>query len=207
MGRVEVCEHHDEDGDFGRIIGAAPLVSGVNEHVIVQVEESMVTTNLYILLHEDTEPGDDFDFPNVDRPITYDGRMPAPFTFRTNPGNYLVSRDQVLNMNTSAAMATVTISLVAVDVPSWLVIRTGADGEPIEKAGEIIGMTGLAAGVHRDVVVEVELEQAAGTIYAVLHVDTGTAGEFEYPDGVDVPFRFSGNIIQSPIRLLTEAGD
>ncbi|MBK9613796.1 hypothetical protein [Candidatus Amarobacter glycogenicus] len=49
--------YQDEGGSPGLIIGSAPLVDGLNEQVPVSVRESGVTPQLFIFLHEDTEPG------------------------------------------------------------------------------------------------------------------------------------------------------
>jgi hypothetical protein len=192
--------YFDDGGDMGRIIGSAALEEGVNEQVVVDVVESAVTAQLHILLHEDTEPDDNFDFPSADPPLTYEGRMITPFTFSINVGNYLVTRDQPLNLNMDSATATVTVPLVVAYGQSWIVVRAGDEetGEP----GQIVGMSWLPAGINRDVLVEVNAEEATSTLYAVLHVDAGTPEQFDFPQGEDVPLQRNRRVIQAPFQLL-----
>jgi hypothetical protein len=190
--------YFDDDGIIGRIIGYAPLDDGLNELVRIPVVEEAVTPLLHILVHEDSEPGDEFNFPAMDRPITYEGRLPLPHTFRTNPGNYLITRNQSLEIGDQGDVSAITIPLVVVDAPTWIVIRAEAE----EEAGDIIGSTWLPAGINRNVRVEVDQERVTDTLYAVLHLDAGIAEQFDFPDGEDIPLRRNRNVIQSPFSLL-----
>lgn len=190
--------YFDDEGNMGRIIGSAPLAEGVNENVVVSIVEGAATPLLHVLIHEDSVAGDEFGFPAVDRPRTYGGRLPAPFTFRTNPGNYLVTRDQSLKAGEAADTATITVSFAVVDSPTWLVIQAEADGE----VRDIVGTRMLAAGINRDVTVEIDAERVTDTLYAALHLDAGESGQFEFPEGPDIPLRHSGSPIQSPIMIM-----
>jgi hypothetical protein len=187
----------DEGGSPGFIIGNAPLADGLNEDVTVGLLGSGVTDQLFIFLHEDTEPGNEFDFPVADPQIVYQGRIPNPFSFRTDPGNYLGSRDQALQMEGNEAVVSIPFTVTEVD--AWAVVYTDDGGE----LGEIIGRTWLPAGVNRNVLVTIDPEQATGTLYAVLHWDAGTAQKFE-PGGADVPFQRNLRIIQSPFSIIQE---
>lgn len=189
--------YSDNEGVIDRIIGFSPLEDGVNENLVVPVVGNAVTTKLHILQHEDTEPGGPFNFPASDPPLTFEGRLPAPYTFQTNPGNYLVTQDQALDVTADAPA--VLVPLVVVDAPSWLVILADNDGQ----AGEPIGFLSIPAGVSRDIQVPIDGEQATATLYAALHMNAGDLQQFEYPDGVDAPFRYSGRLIQSPFALLS----
>ncbi len=195
--------YSDNEGTIDRIIGFSPLIDGVNELLVVDIVESLATTNLHILLHEDSEPGDDFNFPASDGPITFDGRLPAPFTFRTDPGNYIITKNQVLQTDDTNGTSSVMFRLAVVDVPAWAIIMNDEDGE----SGEIIGATWIPAGVNRDIMVEVEPENVTSILYGAIHLDAGTPEQFDYPDGPDVPFRYSGNVIQSPFTLLAPDGE
>jgi hypothetical protein len=172
--------------------------------VVVDLVERSVTLELHILLHEDTVAGDEFDFPAADAPLTYQGRLPAPFTFRTDPGNYLVTRDQAIDMESGNGTVTIAVPLVVVDAPTWVVIRrTAAEGEE----GAIIGMTRLEAGIARNIAIEVAGDRVTDQLLAILHLDAGTPEQFDFPAGTDVPLRYSGNIIQSPFWLLSESDE
>ena len=71
---------------------------------------------------------------------------------------------------------------VALPGPGWLVILRQDD----DAAGEAIGWTALAGGVHEDVNVAVDPSLATETLYARLFVDAGTEGVFD--EGQDEPY-------------------
>lgn len=191
--------YFDDEGEPGLIIGSVALENGLNERVGMEVLESAITPVLHLRLHEDTTPGDEFDFPRVDPPVTYNGRLPNTFTFNTNPGNYLAVRDQALTPIEDGA-ATVTVPLVVVDVPAWLVIHTYEDGE----RGEMLGFAPLELGVNHDLEVEIEAEAVTRRLYAVLHLDAGEEGEFEFPSGPDVPLQRNLRFVQVFFTLLED---
>lgn len=190
----------DEEGSAGRIIGFAPLADGVNEAIDVPLVVSAVTPILHILLHEDTVAGDEFDFPAADGPIRIDNRLPTPFPFRTDSGNYIITRDQRLQPSGATITGTVSVPFVVVDVPSWVLILNGIE----EEEGLVLGMARLTPGVHREVRVQIALEAITETLYASLHVDAGDPEVYEYPEGADVPLRRGRSVIQSPFLLLPE---
>ena len=185
----------DEEGSPGIIIGSAALQDGLNEQVSVGLLGAEVTEQLFIFLHEDTEPGDAFNFPAADFQITYQGRIVNPFSFKTNAGNYLGSQDQVLTEVDGETAVTIPFTVTEVD--AWVVIYTDDEGE----LGEIIGQTWLPPGVNRNVSVPIDPEQATDTLYAVLHWDAGTIKDFE-PGGTDIPFQRNLSIIQSPFTVI-----
>ncbi len=93
---------------------------------------------------------------------------------------------------------TVTIASVTSDTPGWLVIHAQADGRP----GPILGRSPVAAGENSDVVVEIDPAAATETLYAMLHVDAGVEGDFEFPGGADVPATDAeGNVVTPPFAL------
>jgi len=76
-----------------------------------------------------------------------------------------------------------TAAEVALPGPGWLVIYNEIDGA----AGEPIGQTPLAGGVHENVRVTVDPLAATERLYAGLHLDAGAEGVFEFP-GEDEPY-------------------
>lgn len=92
---------------------------------------------------------------------------------------------------------TVTIESVTSDTAGWLVIHAQADGAP----GPVLGHAPVAAGENSDVVVEIDPAGATETLYAMLHIDAGTAGEYEFP-GDDGPARDAdGNVVTPPFMI------
>jgi hypothetical protein len=152
--------YYDDNGAPGLIIGSAPLEDGLNERVMVEVLASAATDVLHLRLHEDTEPGDDFDFPRVDQPVLYDGRLPGTVTFSLTPGNYLIVDDQSLT-NTGTASAVLTVDLVVVNVPTWVAIEADEDGQ----RGEVLGFTAVSPGVSHDIAISIDPTLATETLY------------------------------------------
>jgi hypothetical protein len=187
--------YFDDEGRLGNIIGQAPLEHGINEQIVVDVVESAATSFLHVMLHQDTEGIGEFEFPRADPMVTHQGSVPNPITFRIDAGNYLITHDQPLS-----ASNTVTISQVVLEEDSWIVIYNDVEGE----FGEMLGLTWLPAGLHRDVTVDIDPETTTTLLHAVLHIDAGREKEFEYPDNPDVPLRRNSNVIDSPFVLISE---
>ncbi len=74
----------------------------------------------------------------------------------------------------------------------WIVIHaaSGANGEP----GDVLGSAPVKAGVSTDVLVKVS--SVAPELVAMLHVDKGALGVFEFP-GVDEPLLVDGKPVVS----------
>lgn len=191
--------YFDDNGAPGLIIGSAPLEDGLNERVMVEVLASAATDVLHLRLHEDTEPGDDFDFPRVDQPVLYDGRLPGTVTFSLTPGNYLIVDDQPLP-STGTASAVLTVDLVVVNVPTWVAIEADEDGQ----RGEVLGFTAVSPGVSHDIAISIDPTLATETLYITLYLNAGEPDEFD-PDGADVPLQRNRSPISAPFFLLNEA--
>lgn len=190
--------YFDDNGAPGLIIGSAPLEDGLNERVQVEVLASAATDVLHLRLHEDTVPGDEFDFPRVDQPVLYDGRLPGTVTFSLTPGNYLIVDDQPLP-STGTASAVLTVDLVVVNVPTWVAIEADEDGQ----RGEVLGFTAVSPGVSHDIAISIDPTLATETLYVTLYLNAGEPDEFD-PDGADVPLQRSRSPISVPFFLLNE---
>jgi len=91
---------------------------------------------------------------------------------------------------------TVTVARVVSDTIGWMVIHADADGP-----GPVIGFSPVQAGENLDVVVEVDPAQVTPTLHAMLHVDDGEEGTYEFPDG-DPPARDAeGNVVNVPFAV------
>jgi hypothetical protein len=76
----------------------------------------------------------------------------------------------------------------------WLVVHSSAQGNPG------IGVAYIHAGLNHNVMVKVKPEDVTDTLLAMLHVDLGTPGKYEFP-GADVPVKdAAGNVIAPPIK-------
>lgn len=85
---------------------------------------------------------------------------------------------------------TVTIAEAVMADGGWVVIHTAVDGNP----GPVIGFAPLEPGANEDVVVDIDVERATGSLIAMLHVDDGTPGEYEFPDA-DPPLLMDGEMV------------
>jgi plastocyanin len=100
-------------------------------------------------------------------------------------------RDQAI------AEGTVTIDEVSAAEPGWIVIHIDDNGSP----GAVIGYAPVGIGHHPDVVVTIDSAQATPTLHAMLHVDAGVIGEYNFP-GEDGPaFDIGGYIVMSAFEV------
>lgn len=191
-----VAIYNEFDGQPGFIIGTQALKDGLNERITVSLLRSAITTQLFARLHEDTEPGDAFNFPGQDPPVLYNNRLPNPAAFRTDVGAHVFVSDQRLS-----AGNTVSIATIVSPVASWAVIYDDVDGQP----GDLLGRTWVPAGVNRDVVVELGEAVEPGIFHLSLYEDMGTSEEFEVP-GADIELRNDdGRPVRLPFELLPPA--
>jgi hypothetical protein len=94
----------------------------------------------------------------------------------------------------------VTVSLVAAAQDGWIVAHLDEGGRP----GRVLGQTAVKAGENRDVQIALsEGVPAGGALWAMLHVDAGTVGTYEFP-GADVPVRSGDQIVMT--RFMITAG-
>jgi LPXTG-motif cell wall-anchored protein len=77
---------------------------------------------------------------------------------------------------------TVTIQSVDAAQDGWVVIHAQANGNP----GPDLGHAAVTAGNNTNVVVTIDVSRATPVLYAMLHIDAGAAGTYEFP-GADVP--------------------
>ena len=95
-----------------------------------------------------------------------------------------------------ASDGAVTIEEVVANGPGWIVIHITQDGAP----GPVIGQSQVAEGSNSNVEVEIDLEQATEQLFAMLHVDAGTEGEYEFP-GDDAPVFVEDVIVNVPFQV------
>ena len=89
--------------------------------------------------------------------------------------------------NTAVSGSTTVLDQVTIVQNGWAVLyRADANGQPSPNA--IVGVAPVQAGVSTNVQVPLNGMFADGDkIVVVLHVDAGTSGMFEYPNGPDTP--------------------
>jgi plastocyanin len=85
----------------------------------------------------------------------------------------------------------VTVAEVVSDGPGWLVIHAQADGKP----GPILGHSPVSDGTSGDVMIEIDTANATETLYAMLHIDAGEVGTWEFPGGPDTPVTVGEQVV------------
>ncbi len=138
------------------------------------------------------EPEPDVEVPEPTAEPTEEVAVEEPEEVETAVTNAVTVSDQDLSPD-----ATITIDSVTADVAGWLVIHAQADSGP----GPILGYSPVQAGDNSDVVVEIDSSEATDTLYAMLHIDAGTIGEYEFP-GADGPaIDADGNVVTPSFTL------
>jgi len=108
---------------------------------------------------------------------------------------------QVIVSDQSLDGGKVSIEQVSSTGPGWLVIHAQADGNP----GAVLGYTQISAGVTNNVVVSVDDSQATPVLYAMLHIDAGEVGVYEFP-GADEPAKFIDKMISPAFNVTGDLG-
>lgn len=120
---------------------------------------------------------------------------PAPeeivFITNTPSPTGIVVQDQ------SIEGGTVTVDSVDSDRVAWIVIRADRDGQP----GAVLGHAAVSIGSNDNLIIEIDIEEATPTLFAVLHVDAGTPGKFEYPGGYDIAHRRNNELVQDTFQV------
>jgi len=70
--------HTQADGKPGPVIGYAPVVSGENTAVTVEVDGAAATDTLYAMLHTDAGQAGVYEFPGDDGPVRVDDAVITP---------------------------------------------------------------------------------------------------------------------------------
>ncbi len=184
--------HADNDGRPGPVLGAAQVSAGLNEDVAVALDGD-ITQVLWPMLHVDTGTAGEYEFGQVegaDGPVIHNGKV-ATFPIWTVP--HVRAGNQLLDMNT------VTASSVLSEGDGWLVVHADNDGAP----GPVLGAAPLAPGLNTNVVVELEGD-ITNTVWPMLHVDTGTVGEYEFGqvEGADGPVKVNDAVVTFPISVV-----
>jgi plastocyanin len=125
---------------------------------------------------------------HTDTPVPTDTLVPPPTESAATP-SVTVADQPLLD-------GKVTIEKVVSNGPGWLVVHADNDGAP----GPVLGHTAVADGENTHVVVELAAEGRTQTLYAMLHMDAGTAGTYEFP-GPDGPVSVNGSVVTPAFHI------
>lgn len=97
--------------------------------------------------------------------------------------------------------SSVTVASVTAAVDGWMVIHADADGKP----GPVLGHTAVPAGTTENVVVMLDPALTADAkLWAMLHIDEGALGTYEFP-GPDAPVKDGDKIVMTPFMATVTA--
>jgi hypothetical protein len=175
-------------GDPGPVLGHAAVKKGTNTNVVVPLGATSFafsTPHVFAALHADdkNDQGElgTFDFGAIANTDMQVDDVLQGFNIQLiNTSDQPVSDDAV------------TISDVVTDAPGWLVIHADDGGKP----GPVLGETLVKAGRNRRVKVELAKDGRTNSLWPMLHVDTGTAGKYEFGtvEGADAPIVVNGKV-------------
>jgi hypothetical protein len=170
-----IVVHSSAAGNPG--IGVASVKAGLNKNVAVKIDDPKKLTDLVtVMLHVDAGQKAKYEFPGPDAPVKDSaGNVIAPLTLTKNG---VVVHD--IKADDIRKSSSVMVDLVLAAQNGWLVIHSSAPGNPA------IGYTFVHAGYNPRVVVKVPPDAVTDTLTAMLHVDAGTPGKYEFP-GADTP--------------------
>jgi len=187
--------HISQGGAPGPVIGQSPVIVGYNPEVGVAIDLSQATGQLFAMLHLDEGAAGVYEFPGADAPV-FAGEAPVnvPFNATFEIAPFVAASDQVL------AEGTVTIDKVSAAEAGWIAIHTDVSGSP----GPVIGFAPVGVGHNLNIVVEIDQAQATPILYAMLHLDAGVLGEYNFP-GDDLPITdIGGYVVMTAFELLAE---
>ncbi len=97
----------------------------------------------------------------------------------------------------------IKVDEVVSDGPGWVVIYTiNSNGQPDEP----VGFAPVKDGDNRNVMVQIDPSKVAGPLYAMLHVDRGIVGKFEFP-GPDGPLMVGVQMIVGRFSITGQAAN
>lgn len=189
-GQGFVVIHIDVDGAPNRVAGFAPVEAGWTYNLEIPIDATVATPVLYAMLHLDDNEVGVYEFGTVegaDAPVSVDGAVVTP-AFNVD---IIRGFDQFVDGDS------VTIDSVTVQADGWLVIHSDANGAP----GPVLGQTQVLAGTTNNVTVELQADGRTDVLWPMLHVDTGTVGEYEFGivEGADAPVIVRGKVATTAI--------
>jgi hypothetical protein len=176
---------HESDGaTFGPVIGHAAAPKGTSHNLAVTLSRDVIEgETLYAMLHVDAGQAGVFEFPGVDVPATDRSNDIVMRAFVVHLPGVITASITAANQTLSQLSTVVTVSAATSDGPGWAVIHESVSGAP----GAILGHAHLNSGPSANVVVTLDRPAVGGEeLIAMLHVDAGAVGTFEFP-GVDIP--------------------
>jgi hypothetical protein len=192
--------HADNEGGPGPVLGATAVPDGMSSNVVVELDAAAgITPVLWPMLHVDTGEVGTYEFGTVegaDGPVVVNEQV---VTFPINAAPSLVVDGGALVME-EGMEPVVTIPAALIDAPGWIALHVdNGSGGP----GPVVATYPLARGLHTDIEIVVNPDDLTGTVFPMLHYDTGEAGVYEFGtvEGADGPVVVGENVVVLPLTL------
>lgn len=195
-----VVIHADNgEGAPGEVIGVNPVVAGTSTNVIVELDGELTDT-IFPMLHFDTGVAGEYEFGTVDgadSPVVIDGAV-ATTPIWTVPHMRIPDQAIIVGDGQEMSENMLHVKSVLSDGPGFVVIHADNNGQP----GEVIGFAGIESGLTTNLMVTIDGD-VTPVVFPMLHVDTGTIGEYEFGtvDGVDGPVTVNDQVIVFPVDV------
>jgi predicted lipoprotein with Yx(FWY)xxD motif len=95
----------------------------------------------------------------------------------------------------------VVVAKVISKGPGWIAIHNQQNGQ----TGVVIGYSPVKDGENDNVTVKIDAGKVTPTLYAMLHIDAGVVGTYEFP-GPDVPYMTNGQMVSPSFNISRAAG-
>ncbi len=194
--------HSDNNGQPGPVIGEERVLAGTTNKVGVDLPQDGRTEVLWPMLHVDTGTAGVYEFgtvPDADPPVVVRGVV-ATAPFWTVPHVRVANQIVVKGDGQGAPNSSLQVELVLAEVSGWLVIHVdNGSGQP----GPVAGYAAVPAGLSTNIRVDgLDTSKLTPVLWPMLHVDTGTPGEYEFGTvpGADSPVMVDGQVLTFPIN-------
>lgn len=194
-----IAIHSQENGLAGPTIGLVPLKDGINKDLKASVEPDKVTPVMYAILHVDRGTIGTYEYPGPDIPVPGNESKTAPSfkaTIVLHPN--LIPSVKVKDQDIQGKV--VIIDQVTSNGPGWIAIHPEDAGDA---GNDTLGYKIVNDGTSYALKVFIDTTKLTGVLYAMLHLDTGIKGTYEFPhadpavlengEEVSVPFRVTIN--------------
>jgi hypothetical protein len=184
--------HQEANGTFGGVAGVSdPLPPGLSTDVVITVDPSLLTSNVWPMLHVDTGVEGGYEFGTVegaDGPVVVNEQV---VTFPIHATPFIEMSNQPVVDNT------VVVERVLADQQGWLVIHQDQNGT----YGPLAGLAPVSPGLTTNLVIELDPALVTPTLWPMLHADTVNVGEYEFGtvNGADFPIQVDGQVVTFPI--------
>lgn len=111
-----------------------------------------------------------------------------------------VQASVLVNAQMEIKNGSVTIDKIVSKGPGWITIHADADDQP----GAVIGYAPVNDGENLNIGVSVDAKKVTPKLYAMLHIDAGVIGTYEFP-GTDVPALDDQGKAVSPSFMVTNS--